>query len=95
MSMHLKTSYEVSASTYSGTTSTPFQGAVQGSGAAPVIWLMIIVMLVRCLCAICLVSENCTPISGVVFQLVALICVDDTDLNVLNLNQKSTLEVIE
>ena len=35
------------------------------------------------------------PISGTLFSLAPLVHVDDSDLNILNLNQKLTLEVVE
>ena len=95
MLMHLQTAHGFSASAYSRTTIAPFQGAAQDSRVAPVLWLAISIVLVRCMCTLGLVSEHCTPISGTGFQLAALTCVDDVDLNVLNLNQKLTLEVVE
>ena len=68
---------------------------MQGNGAAQVLWLLISILLIRYLYALGLVTQHYTPISGLVFRLAALIYVDDSDLNVLNLNQKSTLEVVE
>ena len=68
---------------------------MQGNGAAPVLWLIISIILVRHLYALNLVAEHHTPVSGLLFSLVALVHADDSDLNILNLNQKSTLEVLE
>jgi len=56
MNMHLQTSFGTSKTSYSGTSAEPFQGAVQGNGAAPVLWLIISIILVRYLYALRLVS---------------------------------------
>ena len=95
MNMFLRTSFGISSSCYSGSFALPFQGAIQGNGAAPVLWLIISIILVRYLYALNLVTEHHTPISGALFSLAALVYVDDSDLNILNLNQKSTVEVLE
>lgn len=95
MNMFLQTSFGVSSSYYSGPFTIPFQGAIQGNGAAPVLWLIISIILVRYLYALNLVTKHSTPISGTLFSLAALVHADDADLNVLNMNQKLTLEVVE
>ena len=63
--------------------------------AAPVLWLIISIILVRHLCVLNLVIEHCTPISGILFSLAVLVHADESDLNILNLNQKIIFEVVE
>ena len=94
MTMHLQTTFGVSASSYSGSVLTPFQEAVKGNRIAPFLWIMISIISIWYVYLLGLVSKNYTPISGIIFHLTALIYVDDTDLNVLKLKQKSTLEAI-
>ena len=94
MNIYLQTSYRVSNSAYSSSALVPFQGAVQWNRAALVLWLIISILLIRYLYLLGLVSIYHIPISGIAFQLANLIYVDNS-LNVLNLNQKSTLEVVE
>ena len=47
MKMFLQTAFGVSKNYYSGNDDRPFQGVVQGSGAAPALWMIISIFLVR------------------------------------------------
>ena len=67
---------------------------MQGSGAAPALWLIISIFLVRYLCSKNLTTPICTPISQVVLPLAALIFADDTDLHVFNSGSDTTEEVV-
>ena len=93
--MYLQTSFSTSISAYLGTLLSPFQGKVQGNGTALVLWLIISIILIRYLYILGLVSQHHTPILGYIFSLVALVHIDNLDLNIFNSNRKSTLEVIE
>ena len=84
--MYLQIAYGVSTSAYFGSDLMPFQGVIQGNRAVPVFWLIISILLIHYLYALGLVSKHSTLISGIVFQFAALIYMDDTNLNVLNLN---------
>ena len=95
MLMFLLSLNGVSDSAYFRSVLVPFQGAVQGNSAALVLWLIISIILIHYLYSLGLVSKYHTPISGIAFQLAALIYVDSSDLNVLNLAHKSILEVVE
>ena len=46
MKIHLRTAFVVSTSFYTSD-AQPFQGAVQGNGEAPVLWLIITIFLMR------------------------------------------------
>ena len=94
MKMFLRTSHGISTNYYSDTDGQPFQGVVQGSGAAPALWLIISIFLVRYLYSKNLTTPICTPISRAVLPLAALIFVDDTDLYVFNSGSDTTEEVV-
>ena len=93
--MYLQTSFGTSTSTYSSSIQSPFQDSIEGNEATPALWLIIRILLIRYLYHKGLVSKHLTPISNISFQLVALLYVDDSNLNIMNLNRKSTLEVIQ
>ena len=94
MKMFLRTSHGISTNYYSDTDGKPFQGVVQGSGAAPALWLIISIFLVRYLYSKNLTTPICTLISRAVLPLAALIFVDDTDLYVFNSGSDTTEEVV-
>ena len=73
----------------------PFEVVDQGNSADPVLWLIMSIILVCFLHTLNLVTEHCTPISELVFSLATLACVDNSDLNVLNLYKKSTINAVE
>ena len=93
MKMFLRTSHSISTTYYSDTIGQPFEGVVQGSGAAPAIWLIISIFLVRYLCKKKVTTEITSPMSRVILSLAALIFVDDTDLYVFNSGTDSTEEI--
>ena len=68
---------------------------MQGNGAAPVLWMIIYIILVRHLYLKGLDTPQYSPISKLMFVLITLAYVDDTDLNVLNIQDKYNLEVLE
>ena len=94
MKMFLRTLFGISQHFYSGSDEQPFQGMVQGNGAAPPVWLIISIFLVRYLYSKRVVSHLMIPISGLVVALAALIYVDDTDLYVFNDSNSSAEEVV-
>ena len=94
MKMFLRTSHGISTTYYSDTIGQPFQGVVQGSGAAPALWLIISIFLVRYLHSKKVTTEIISPISRVVLPLATLIFVDDTDLHVFNSGSDSAEEVV-
>ena len=57
--------------------------------------MIVYFVLVRCLYLKVLTDPQYSPTSHIVFTLIALVCVDDTNLNVLKIEGKSTLKVIE
>ena len=86
MRMHLHTAFSVSSSFYTSD-NLPFQGTVQGNGAAPALWLIISIFLIRYLYQQKVVTAVISPISKMSQFLAALLYVDDTDLYVFNNNQ--------
>ena len=87
MRIFLRTSCGMSQTSYSGDDGNPFQGVVQGSGAAPALWIIISMFLVRCLCAKSVTMQLHTLLSGITLLLAALIFEDDTNLCVFNSEQ--------
>ena len=83
MKINLSTTFGVSTSFYSSDT-LRFQGEVQGNGAAPALWFIISIFLIRYLHHRKVVSSLSSPISNITQFLVALMHVDDTDLHVFN-----------
>ena len=73
VTMFLQTSFGACYPSYSGTSSLPFQNSCKRNDADPVLWLMISVILVRCLYLKGLVSHHVTPISRTIFSLAALL----------------------
>ena len=68
---------------------------MQRNGSALVLCMIISIILVRCLYLKGLATPQHSPMSNVMITLIELMCVDYTDLIVLNIEGKSTLEVIE
>lgn len=93
MKMFLRTAHGMSTNYYSDTEGMPFQGAVQGSSAAPTLWVIISIFLVRCSCSKKIATEISTPILKIILPLAALIFVDDTDLHVFDSGSDATEEV--
>ena len=94
MKMFLRTSHGISTNYYSDTIGQPFQGVVQGSGAAPALWLIISIFLVRYLYSKNVTTKLSSPITNAVLPLAALIFVDDTDLYVFNSGADTAEEVV-
>ena len=92
--MYLQTSFKLSTQSYTGIKSLLFQGGVQENGAAPPIWLMISIILVRYLYSSKFATISKTAITKVAFQLVGFLYVDDTDITILNEGQETAEEVI-
>ena len=93
--MYLQTSFGTLTSAYSYSIQSSFQDSIQGNRATLVLWLIIGILLIRYFYLKGLVSKHFTPISNISFQLAAFLYIDDSDLNILNLNRKSNLEVIK
>ena len=83
MKIHLRTAFGVSSFFYASE-GQPFQGAVQGNGAAPVLWLIISIFLIRYLCQQKVVTRFSSPILNIRQLFAALMHVDGTDLYVFN-----------
>ena len=92
--MFLRTSHGISITYYSITIGQLFQGVVQGSGAAPALWLIITIFLVRYLHSKKVTAEITSPISRSILPLAALIFIDDTNLCVFNLGTDNAEEVV-
>ena len=93
MKMFLRTSHGISTTYYSDTIDQPFQGVVEDSGAAPALWLIISIFLVRYLRSKKVTEEITSPLSRATLLLAALIFVDDTDLHAFNSGADDTEEI--
>ena len=67
---------------------------MQGSGAAPALWMIISIFLVRYLYSKNLNTQLSTSVSKIIILLAALIFVDDTDLYVFNSVLDTTEEIV-
>ena len=79
---------------YSDAIGQPFQGVVQGSGAARALWLIISIFLVRYLHSKKVTAEISSLITKATLPLAALIFVDDTDLYVFNSGTDNAEEAV-
>ena len=66
---------------------------MQGSGAAPALWMIISIFLVRCLHSKNLTTSISSPMTNMILPLVALIFVDDADLHAFNSGSETTEEL--
>ena len=82
--MFLRTSYGVSERFCTGSQESPFQGAAQGSGDTPPIWLILSVFIFFYLCDSKLVPFCKRPMSLATYQIAAPLHADDADLVSLN-----------
>ena len=92
--MYLRSSFRLLADFYIGSSLVPFQGGVQGNRAAPLIWLILSILLVRYLYSSRWVSVRMSAISKVAYQLAGFLYIDDTDLVALNSGNESEAEVV-
>ena len=91
--MYLRIDYRVSQSSYTKLKSKPFQGSIQGNRAAPVLWLILSILLVKYLYFLQLVPKTYTLISLQDYQLGALLYIDDTDLTARNSRKELEEEI--
>ena len=94
MKMFLRTSYGLSQNAYAGEHGKPFQGIAQGSGAAPALWMIISIFLVKYLYNKKVTTQLSAPVSRIVMPLAALMFADDTDLYVFNSGIDTTKEIV-
>ena len=94
MKMFLRTSFGLSKNAYAGENGRPFQGVVQGSGAAPALWMIISIFLVKYLYNKKATTQLSAPVSRIVIPLAALMFADDADLYVFNSGIEITKEIV-
>ena len=95
MNMFLQTAHDTSSTSYSSSRLTLFQLFAQVNGTVPVLWIIISINLVRDIYLKVFSTPQCSPMSNLIFNLIELMHVDDTNLDVLNIEGKFTLELIE
>ena len=93
MKMHLHIAFGASTSFYTSD-AQPFQDSVQGNRAAPALWLITSVFLIRHLYKQKVVTYITSPISKRSQFIATLMHVDDTDLYAFNNGFMCTLELI-
>ena len=79
MQHHVKTAYGVSDTSY-GSKTIPLQGALQGNGAGPMIWLAVSIPLIEMIRANGFGFASTNPLTGYRYQFSCYTFVDDTDL---------------
>ena len=57
---------------------------MQENNAVPVLWMIISIILVRCVCLKGLITPKYSPMSHMILTLIELMRIDDADLNVLS-----------
>ena len=92
--MFLRILFGISTNSYSGDEGRPFQGVVQGSSAAPALWIIISIFLIQYLYSKNLTSHLFMPFSGIIVFLATLIFVDDTDLYIFNCRVDTTEDLV-
>ena len=95
MDMFLQIEHGTSSTSHPSSRSKLFQGVTKGNGVDPVLWIIIYIILVRHFYLKGLSTTQFSPTSNLVFTRIVLKCVDEMDLNVLNIEGKHTLEVID
>ena len=80
MQFHIRTAYGDSDKTYSSTRNRPYQGACQGNGAAPAVWLIISAFLILHMRANGHEVNIASAITGTIICYVELWFVDDGDI---------------
>ena len=93
--MFLQTACDTSTYACSSPRLTLFRGVMQGNGESPFLWMIMSIILIKYIYLKGLSTPQYSPMSQMMFALIALTCVDDTDLNVFDPEGKSTLEAIE
>ena len=92
LKIFLRTSFRLLSSYYTSSKEQLFQGRVQGNRVAPPVWLIISILLIRYLYSTKFVSTSSTPITKLIFMIVALIYVDDTNIVLLKKEMKVRLK---
>ena len=80
MQFHIRTAYGDSDRTYGSTRNRPYQGACQGNGAAPAVWLIISAFLILHMRANGHEVNIASAITGTILCYVGLWFVDDGDI---------------
>ena len=93
MNIYLRPEFGVSTDFYTSD-EQPFEGADQGNGAAPELWLIISIFLIRHLYQQKLVTSITTPISKFFQLLTALLYVEDTDIYVFDSGYEITQDIV-
>ena len=90
----LRKIYKVSQIFYTGSKDMPFQGAVQGNGATPPIWIILSISLFFYSYYSNLVPVHNTQISLAAYQMESFLYVDDADFVALNNGTESATELV-
>ena len=92
MKMHLMIAYGLSINFFSGQ-DLPFQGLMQGNGAASLGFLLIAIILFKCLHHKKLISESMLPITNRMHSLAGKFFVDDSECSVTSKGNESELQI--
>ena len=93
--MYLLTAYRISETFYTGSDSHPFQGLIQGNGAASLGFLLMTVMLIRSLYSANLIPKSTSLISQCMYYLAGQIFIDDSNFNIMNKSREDELTIVK
>ena len=95
MNMFLQQAYGISPSVYWSPNQDCFKGQCKGTAQHQSFGWWYLLFWLKCLYLKGLATPQYSLMSQMMFSLIALMCVDDIDLNLLNTERKSTSEVID
>ena len=91
--MYLMISYGTSDSFCTETEERPFQGLIQGNSAVSPGFILITILLIRCLYNKRLVHSLESPISKAMYYLASLTFVNDSEFNIMNNGEESIIDI--
>ena len=92
--MHLLTAYRLSNFFYAGSLTIPFQGLIQGNSIVSPRFMLITILLIRCLCNKELAHLSESLISKTIYYLAGLIFTNDSEFNIMNIRNESIMDII-
>ena len=87
--MHVRISFGISNDFYSGLPQKIFQGTIQGNGALTAIWILVSIFLLRYVQDHHPTPPLFTPITLIPLFILATMCIDYSDLFVINSGTES------
>ena len=92
MNILLQTACGTCSNTCSSSSSKIFQGTMKVNGASPFLWMIISIILVRCIFLKGLDTPGYAPMSHMMLTLIELMRIDVVDLNMLSTKENLLLK---